>query len=73
MSQVHLIIWHGRDHKTILEVWDDLERANNRCELYLKQVQPDSGLRGIIGRMRGYKATVYVKSFTINKEFTGDD
>lgn len=70
MSQIHLVIWAGRNDKTVLEVWDDLEKAKKRCKLYLKQVQPDSGLRGIIGRIGGYKATVYVESFTVNKKYT---
>ncbi len=72
MSQVHLIIWEGRNNKTILEVWDDLEKATKRCKLYLKQAQPNSGLRGIIGRLMGYKATVYTESFTVNKKYTRD-
>lgn len=73
MSQIHLVIWAGANNKTVLEVWDTLEKAKERCELYLKQAQTDSGLKGIIERMIGYRATVYVKSFTVNKKYTGDD
>ena len=73
MSQVHLIIWEGRNNTRVLEVWDDIKRANKRCKLYLKKAQPDSGVRGFFGRFVGYKATVYVESFTVNKEYNRDD
>lgn len=66
----YIIMWHGQLHNRILEMWDDLDKANGRAKHFMNMIWDGQSVLGhTFDKTNGYREYVTVEEIEPNIKY----